>query len=223
MDDIPVPSSEAAMKAAVSLEEDLLSAKIPMVDEIADPGDTRTCAQDFVAVAEAYRCAGLLELYRVFPLLLQKRLGTDQRSWADDLTFDSFTAPPFHKTSETNHFAFLSSLALHIIDLLVSIPPTSGTCFLQLILLVIASAELRFSANLDYFDLDANDVKVAEAREFVMSRLQEFARRLPAKPISKMIDLIAEVWRRVDVSDATSSDNFWIDVMIENRWQTIMG
>jgi hypothetical protein len=204
---------------AATLEEDLLAAEYPLGDELADFGDERTSKQDFVAMAEAYRCAGLLELYRVFPSILRKRLGTDRSSWLESVDFECPT-PRFETPYEdTDTKLWLNSLAMHILDTIDSVPTSSGTVSIQKVLLVAAASELRFVTSVDYFDVYANDAKVLKAREFAIKRLQEYAMRLPAKPIRKMIELITEVWRRQDSGD----DAFWIDVMDEKSWQTVLG
>jgi hypothetical protein len=201
---------------AASLEEDLLAAEYPSADELADLGDDRTSKQDFVSMAEAYRCSGLLELYRVFPSILRKRLGN---SWTANVDFD-FPEPRFEtRYEDTDTKLWLNSLAMHILDIIHSIPTSSGIISIQQILIVTAASELRFVSSVDYFDVYANDVKVLQAREFAVKRLQDHALRLPAKPLRKQIELIQEVWRRQDNGD----DAFWIDVMDANGWQTIMG
>lgn len=200
---------------AATLEEDLLEVEFPAVDEIADLGDERTSKQDFVTMANAYRCAGLLELYRVFPSILRKRLGAARKA---DVGFE-FPSPRFETPyEETDIKLWLNSLAMHILELIDSIPTTSGTICTQQILLVTAASELRFVSSVDYFDVFANDVKVVKAREFVIHRLQEHALRLPAKPVRKQIDLVKEIWCRQDNSDV----DLWIDVIDDNTWQTLM-
>ncbi|KAF2105685.1 C6 zinc finger domain-containing protein [Lophiotrema nucula] len=205
---------------AASLEEDLLAAEYPMADELADPGDERTPKHDFIVIAEAYRCAGLLELYRVFPSVLRKRLGTDRFTWTDNVEFE-FPTPRFETPYEdTDTKLWINSLALHILTALETLPSSSGTCCLQPILLVAAASELKNVSSVDYFDIYANDTKVQHARAFVDQRLHQYALRLPAKPIRKCIELVKEVWRRLD---SGQDGCFWVDVMVEKGWHTVMG
>jgi hypothetical protein len=208
------------LDAASSLEEDVLAVEYPSEDELCDPGDERTSKRDFIVMAEAYRCASLLELYRVFPSLLRQRFELDNHfSWADKA--NSQVPPPRYGTQyeDTDTKLSITSLAIHILDSLASLPSSSGTCFLQLILLVAAASELTFVSSIDYFDVYANDTKVLQAREFADRRLHEYALRLPGKPVRKMIDLVREVWWRLD----GGGDAFWIDVMVEKGWHTVMG
>jgi hypothetical protein len=53
-----------------------------------------------------------------------------------------------------------------------------------------------------------------------MTRLEELSTRLPSKPVFMIIKLVKEVWRRFDIGD---SSVFWLDVMHENGWQTVIG
>ncbi|KAL1611891.1 hypothetical protein SLS60_000113 [Paraconiothyrium brasiliense] len=202
---------------AATLEEDLLAAEYPSTDEIADLDDEQTSKQDFVAVAEAYRCAGLLEIYRVFPSILRKRLGAQNANSGELVDFKSFPMPRFETSYEdTDTKLWLNSLAMHILDLIDSIPSSSGTICIQHILIVSAASELRFVSSVDFFDVYANDTKVCQSREFAVKRLQEYSRRLPAKPFRKMIDLVKEVWRRQDNGDNV----FWVDVIDEQGYKS---
>ncbi|KAF2819865.1 hypothetical protein CC86DRAFT_361233 [Ophiobolus disseminans] len=202
---------------AASLEEDLLALEYPIADELADTGDVRTPKQDFIDIAEAYRCAGLLELYRVFPSILRKRLGNDKRG-ASNVNFH-FPMPRYETLYEdTDIKLWLNSLAMHILRSIESISSSSGTFCIQPLLLVIAASELKFVSSVDFFDVHANDSRVLSSRDFVMKRLQEFALRLPNKPLRQMIKLIKETWRQAD----DGQDAFWIDIMNENGWHTVM-
>lgn len=208
---------ENALNAA-SLEEDLLALEYPTADEIADTGDERTPKHEFIVIAEAYRCAGLLELYRVFPSILRKRLGKDKSSASDNVDFH-FPMPRFETPYEdTDTKLWLNSLAMHILRSLESLPSSSGTFCIQPMLLVIAASELKFVSSVDFFDVHANDSKILSSRDFVIRRLQEFALRLPNKPVRQMIQLIKETWRQSD----EGLDAFWIDIMNEKGWHTIM-
>ncbi|KAF2003821.1 hypothetical protein P154DRAFT_486003 [Amniculicola lignicola CBS 123094] len=216
---IDMRRSQENLLNAATLEEDLLAAEYPLAEELADPGDERTSKDDFVVIAEAYRCAGLLELYRVFPSILRKRLGTDKFTWTDNVDFE-FPTPRFETPYEdTDTKLWINSLAMHILETLEGLPSSSGTCCLQPILILTAASELKFVSSVDYFDIYANDVKVLRARDFVDKRLHEYALRLPAKPQKQVILLVKEVWRRLD----EGQDTFWMDVMIEKGWHTVMG
>lgn len=207
---------------ATLLEEQLLSSDLPAAADLIDPGDAHTSRRDFVQLGEAYRCGALLEIYRVYPRILKRRLGADSasRGWEKTGICSLTPSTPGTAREDTDLRIWLNSLALHVIGLLEELPHSSGTCSTQPILLVAAAGELRLVSSLDYFDLHANNEKVRHARAFVRERLREFAKRLPSKPLMRMMQLVEEVWRRLDAGE---SDVFWLDVMWEKGWQTVMG
>ncbi|KAH6878035.1 C6 zinc finger domain-containing protein [Alternaria rosae] len=206
------------LQNAASLEEDLLAVDYPSVDQVIDTGDERTPKEHFVTIAEAYRLSGLLEIYRVFPSILRKRLSSGKTKGSENIEF-AFPTPRFETVYEaTDIKLWLNSLAMHIIRSLESLPSSSGTFCIQPLLLVVTASELKFVSSIDFFDVQANDAEVVAAREFVIRRLQEFALRLPNKPLRKMIQLIKETWRQSD----EGQDAFWIDVMNDKGYHTIM-
>lgn len=203
---------------ATSLEEDLLAVEYPSVDEIADTGDDRTPKEHFTILAEAYRCAGLLELYRVFPTILRKRLGSNKLPVSDNVDF-RFPMPRFETPYEDADMKlWLNSLAMHILQMIESLPASSGTFCIQQLVITVAASELKFVSSVDFFDVHANDSKVLQAREKVVRRLEVYAHRLPGKPLRRLITLIKETWRQSD----EGNDAFWIDIMNEKGWHTVM-
>lgn len=258
-------ASQRRFTLAQALEEELLAIEPPNSDSLVDVGDEKTSKRDFLIIAEATRCAALLDLYRIFSELLSKRLGPEpptsdpSPSTSSFEEFSAFSWPfdtetvypgnPDENTSTTpkSNIAFLNSLATHILALIETLTPQSGTRFLQLMLIVIAASELRFTSsaapygvNLDFFDPSSDDAKVAHARAFAEQRLEEHARRLPAKPVRRMMEIVREVWRQFDealgVEDAElgiglemgagiggGQGVFWLDVVLDRGWETVMG
>ncbi|ESZ91719.1 hypothetical protein SBOR_7899 [Sclerotinia borealis F-4128] len=214
------PSIEWANKARL-LEEQILAVNLPSETELIDAGDDNTPVGQYILLAEAYRCAALLEIYRVFPTIYLNRQPDSQ---------EIVSLTPSHSAEE-----FLISLALHIISLLGKIPPTSGTRCLQPIVMIVAASELRFSpASMDTFSMDASldsspyeysghghgsassgtvmlnsitdfEVDIAAARRFIVTRFQDFKLSLPAKPMTKALILIEETWARADLGQEV----FW--------------
>ena len=209
------------ISAAQDLEEELLSICLPSADDLVDVQDERTSKHDFISIAEATKCSALLEIYRVFPEILASRLGAPSSGVSNSTFFDFGSDPSLGL--DVGNTAWLTSLATHILNLLATVPTSSGTRPLQLILLVTSAAELRLkSAAVSSPGLSAStayDVEVAQARGFAMTRLNELASRLPSKPVLRIIELVREVWRRSDIGE----DVFWMDVMTANGWETIMG
>jgi len=212
---------DTVVAAAQGLEEELLSICLPGPEDLVDVQDEKTLKADFINVAEATKCAALLEIYCTFPQILTSRLG-GSATGNSSTTFLNLESTYTADTHPSNT-SWLTSLANHILDLLTSVPSTSGTRPLQLIPLVISSAELRLTESIvsstGISTSTSYDLEVARARGFAMTRLNELASRLPSKPVIRIIELIREVWRRNDAGE----DVFWVDVMIANGWETIMG
>ncbi|EKV15768.1 hypothetical protein PDIG_23810 [Penicillium digitatum PHI26] len=71
-----ITRAKLAIEKARELEERLLGLAHPSEAEIVSPGDDDTPVWHLLTMAEAYRCVGLLQLYRIFPDLLHNRLPT---------------------------------------------------------------------------------------------------------------------------------------------------
>src|SRR5699024_11676564 len=63
-------------------------------------------------------------------------------------------------------------------------------------------------------------VEVLRTRKFVLGRLTSYLHVLPPKPIHVCLQLVKEVWRRMDAGER---DVYWMDVMMERGWETTMG
>lgn len=216
------------ISAATAFEEELLGIRWPAVDDLIDVQDQSTGKLDFIMVAEATRCSALLEIYRVFPNILCNRMlgltGNASTTGTSSQFFFPFCGTHLHPDPH-DPTAWLTSLARHILlDLIGNVPPTSNTRPLQLLIIVTAAAELRLSGSAvspsGLNDEVPYDMDVARARDLAMTRLDQLSARLPSKPVFILIKLVKEVWRRFDIGD---SEVFWLDVMHENGWQTVMG
>ncbi|KAJ6111537.1 hypothetical protein N7523_007598 [Penicillium sp. IBT 18751x] len=194
--------------SVTSLEEDLLSASIPTEDQIAEVYDNLTSKSDFVIFAEATRCAALLQVYRVFPDVLRRRIG------AGTLNLESYLGIIELNVGSNMIDSWLVGLAMHVLNLLASIPAYSGVRCVQLLPLATAAFELRIAPGTSY-----SDVEIARFRNFVMGRLHLLGARLPLKPFSRTMQVLQEVWRRNDRGD----DAFWLNVMMEKNWETFLG
>lgn len=222
---IPTGVEERAsdLAKAFDLEAKLLRSTPPSSESITCSGDAETQQRDFIVLAEATRDCGLLELYRIFPEVLQRRMHTDAA-----VGFEFFGNPP----PAPDPTAWLTASAIRILRNLESIPNTSRVRAHQLLLLLIAAAELRFSQHTDTdtsnFD---QDMQVHWARRFARARLLALSVQLPAQPVLAMIELLAETWRRMDTPAAGQRQRqrwrresvFWMDVMVEKGLHTIMG
>lgn len=235
--DIPSTLDSSNLRLAHGLENDLLAVSLPSIEELVDPGDPYTEKQHLITIAEATRCAGLLELYRVFPKLLESRLrcvdngilSSSNANWLNWSTPGFPSMPDSTTHLHSNEQIWLTCLAIHLLHLLEMLPATSGIRPQQLLLLLIGGAELRFmgmhATDANVNDLLDIDLQVGHARDFAKARLGQLAIQLPNQPVQRIIDVITEVWNWFDnYTDSEDADIFWLDsVMVRNGWQTMFG
>lgn len=217
----------AELATARHLERRLLACQHPDEHDIVDTEDAATPQWHITTMAELHRYAGLLQLYRVFPDVLSERLNSQES--LTQLT------DPSHCATASNRDEWLSSFAMEALRLLETIGPESGTKDFQPFLLVAFASELlcetsRHGALMDtindasLLDNDDNSIttgfaEVALKRKFVLDRLTSFLRVIPPKPIRVCLDIVQETWRRIDEG---KRDVYWLDVVIEKGWETIM-
>ncbi|RDW87969.1 hypothetical protein BP6252_00001 [Coleophoma cylindrospora] len=241
--------SKAAIRAAVQemetaseLEQGLLSLVFPDPSQIASSGDSEATPNDFILVAESFKCAGLLLLYRTFPDLLGTRLQTVFTS----VTMESNANTIYEKQR------WLTSFAIHTLELLEATSSTGGIPSIQslqpIILLPIA-CELRFpprshtvasktdasSSGLSHYlnvllelspegDEVANQDKdheaVLSARKRIQKRITIVTNSLPAVTSQRLVSIIIETQKRMDNGD---ENVFWVDVMLERGWYAMFG
>ncbi|KAJ5788351.1 Aflatoxin biosynthesis regulatory protein [Penicillium paradoxum] len=147
---------------------------------------------------------------------------------------------------ETLSNNWLTEFAVTTLSRLKTIPLESRTRCLQPFLLVASCSELRLprlsNTNAgsqpqngeDYMSGDDTNnanrnptptismeaIEVSRTRKFILGRLTSFLHVLPPKPIHVCLNLVNEVWRRLDAGE---EDAYWVDVMIEKGWETTMG
>lgn len=213
---------------AENLEEKILFTGFSFYCGPVDIGDTNTPPSHFLTLAEAYRCAAILQIYHVFPDILEERLHKNET--ADDenpipalflLLFPAPTGWCSPLAEDMRH-----TLALHIVSLLDQLPLTSGTKVMQPVILASISSDLVFSSGLVLGasanaipSLNTLDVEIAQARRKVKMRLTELILILPKLPMQRIVDLVYETWDRAD----SGLDEFWLDVMLDMNLETIMG
>ena len=138
--------SNAAIRKAEQLHSDLCAVQLPQESVIVDSGDDLTPANHLVRIAEAYRCTGLLQLYRNFPDLLSPFTSTLEGELQDG----GFSGV---SDSEKMADAWLVCLALHILDLIQDVPLSSRTRSIQPLLLVSICSDLKLG-NFSYVFAD---------------------------------------------------------------------
>ncbi|ODM24197.1 hypothetical protein SI65_02093 [Aspergillus cristatus] len=265
-----ISQAQRAIDQAQQLEERLLRLAHPTEAEIISPGDDDTPVWHLLTMAEAYRCTGLIQLYRVFPDLLRCRLPLPNTSTTDpdrdpflsdqilgnDCNLDGFEFPWLDtnspkrtptppapgtthkiKAADSYYNAWLTEFTLTTLSRLKTIPMESRTRCVQPFLFVASSSELRLpSVPMDESNTNPNpntstqdnnneenvshSVEVLRTRKFLLGRLTSYLHVLPPKPIHVCLQLVKEVWRRMDVGER---DVYWMDVMMERGWETTMG
>jgi hypothetical protein len=193
-----------------------------------DLGDTNTPPSHFLTLAEAYRCTALLQIYHVFPDILEERLHNNENSETENLIPALFLLlfPMATEWSSRSVEDTRRTLALHIVSLLAQLPTTSGTNVMQPIVLACISSDLVFSSE-SVLGATANaipslstmDVEIAQARRKVKTRLSELNLILPKLPMQRISNMIHETWDRAD----SGLEEFWLDVMLDLNLETIMG
>ncbi|KAJ9270584.1 transcriptional regulator family: Fungal Specific TF [Paecilomyces variotii] len=241
-----ITQAQLAIERARELEEKLLNLAHPGEAEIVSPGDFDTPVWHLLTMAEVYRCTGLIQLYRVFPDLLRRRIPSSRDSPAadrqgtpfsqldavhmlDDLLLDEDSNPNNTSTelSDTVRDNWLTTFAITTLSRLKTIPLESRTRCLQPFLLVASCSELRLppvsttsSSEDAAVEISSHAIDVSRTRKFILSRLSCFLHVLPPKPIQVCLNLVQETWNRMDAGE---TGVYWMDVMIENGWETTMG
>ncbi|KAF4760725.1 hypothetical protein N7455_002853 [Penicillium solitum] len=193
-----------------------------------DIGDTNTPPSHFLTLAEAYRCTALLQIYHVFPDILEERLRSNQTADGENpipalflLLFPMAVEWSSCSVEDTRH-----TLALHVVSLLEQLPSTSGTKVMQPIILACISSDLVFSSGSVLGatenaipSLNTLDVEIAQARRKVKMRMSELILILPKLPMQRIYNVVHETWDRAD----SGLEEFWLDVMLDLNLETIMG
>ncbi|CAD0107135.1 unnamed protein product [Aureobasidium uvarum] len=188
-----IENIRALICEAKSLEVMILNQSVPGPEDIEDPNDEATPIEHLVKIAECHRNAALLQLYRVFPDVLRRRLGLDETSISTE--------------------GFLLRLALRILDTLTTIPTRSGTTPFQTVLLLAMSSELRFAGDFTNMDQAAHNIRIARAREWTLIRLSEAQRRIPGQRMYNLLRKVRQMWAQLDVAGPYDIV-FWLDFMM---------
>ncbi|KAF2649443.1 hypothetical protein K491DRAFT_579973, partial [Lophiostoma macrostomum CBS 122681] len=191
------------------LQRTLLSHK----SSFEETGDPSSSCTDLHTITEAYQCAGLLQLYRVFPDLLQERY----QPWETTQIFQPETTCKILTCEERE--MWLTKFALRIIDLVKRTSLESHTRCVQPFLFVVTSSELRLAQQANAVP-DAHAIEVAHARKFIKMRLSAYSHILPLRKVQKMQDLVNMVFTALDDGD---HDVYWMDIARRRGLETMMG
>lgn len=205
------PSLKSEARWAEALEEYLFTLDFPTAEEISDFGDSNTSKSDLIRIAEAFRFFGLIELYALYPDLLSGRLQAPDPFG----TLGIETHPTIGDQAE-EHKCWLTHIALHMIDTIKAIPISSGASRNQVAILVAVSSHLRLVDG----DVGSDSDQILSARYFVESSLLNMARKYAQRPAAQAIDVVKEVWARLD---SGSPGEHWMAVAHEKRWLSFLG
>ncbi|KAB5581136.1 fungal-specific transcription factor domain-containing protein [Coniochaeta sp. 2T2.1] len=117
----------ADYQEAAIIEEVLLAIELPQLPLVEDATEEAALKRHIHDAAEAYRLSSLLQLYQTFPSLIARRLPGQ---------VDANGFVPYS--------GWLSPLALHITNILRSIPPSSSMRCLQPLICLCAGTGLRY-------------------------------------------------------------------------------
>ncbi|KAI4739400.1 hypothetical protein E4T50_10149 [Aureobasidium sp. EXF-12298] len=218
---------QSLMEEAAILEERVYTQAIPSIDDIEDPKDPLTPLEHLVKMAECNHQTALLQIYRVFPDVLVKRLRNS--AGQDEM-------PVTDSTMERHCL----SMAMHIIDTLSSIPNSSSTTPFQTVLLLSTSSELGLRSgspsiisgsppgtslldnlatacelplSMDPDELERN-LRISGAREFVVKRLYESQQFIPGDRLPKLLNIVQKVWALLD-DNQRQETIYWYDVVMQ--------
>lgn len=184
---------QTLISEAIMLEAMILTQNIPEAKDIEDPNDEATPIEHLFKIAECHRNAALLQLYRVFPDVLRRRLTSNDTGIMTD--------------------RFLLSLALRILDALRSIPVQSGTTPFQTVLLLALSSELKFDGDFGDNDEVSHIIKIVSAREWTLERLSEAQKSIPGQRLYNLIGRVRQMWTQLDAAGPREVV-YWLDFMM---------
>jgi hypothetical protein len=211
------------IREARCLEKRLLAYTPADTSKIQDTGDPRTTLGHLAKIDEAYRCVGLLQIYRVFSDLLAERYNP----WDANHIYSA--RPPSKAPSKAEKDYWLTNLALYTLELLRDIPFESRSRCIQPLILVAISSELRrmpqdvtllATADEESRHEGQSIIELAQARNFVKSRLSAYADVLPLRKVSNILELVTSIWSALDEGEL---DVYWLDICTRKQLNTLIG
>ncbi|KAH7320661.1 hypothetical protein B0I35DRAFT_450417 [Stachybotrys elegans] len=206
---------KSALRQARYLEMRLTEHRTLDLSQVKELGDRRTTLDHLQLIDEAYRCTGLLQLYRVFPDLLRLRYAP----WSKENLL--LPGPAVKTPTAEERQEWLTKLAVHTLDILRDIPFESHTRSVQPFIMVALSGELK------YTDLGPDgtpvacpaSIEVMTARKFIYSRLVAYSHIFPIRKTQVILELITHIWSQADAGH----DVYWADVAHGRNLGTMMG
>ncbi|KAJ5811782.1 hypothetical protein N7474_008083 [Penicillium riverlandense] len=219
---------------AAELELKVLRYTSPTRNRIEDPGDSLTTIRHLECLAQIYRLTILLQLYITFPDLLRKK---------QDVTAPSL-AMPLQPHKDTPMEVTIA-LAVSILNVISSVPESSGIKVLFTLPLLIAGSALQDVRKLNHeynstehpecpeiideiMSLHCGDLMLLHWRSLVRHKLKSLHDLIGLDPILRAIQILEAVWLRADLlmpADENKEASFihWMDVMAEERLESVFG
>ncbi|KAE8143792.1 hypothetical protein BDV38DRAFT_266931 [Aspergillus pseudotamarii] len=228
-------SHEQSTKAG-ELEEKVLHYSPPISSRIGDADDRFTPVSHFQCLAQIYRFSVLVQLYLTFPNLLDK----------SNTTMSTLDTEPSYGTIQRSPNETVVGLAVNILNLISSVPESSGIKVLLTVPLIIAGSALQkvqghnkdigiphhtttFSIEQEILSLHCSDSMILHWRSLVRHKLKVLHECIGLDPILRASQILEAVWIRSDltVSNRTNASTqvliHWLDVMVEERLESIFG
>ncbi|KEF59931.1 uncharacterized protein A1O9_04779 [Exophiala aquamarina CBS 119918] len=133
---------QKAMSTCERLEHTLIHWALLAEHEILDPGTSSTPISHFLAVSQAYRLTGLIQIYRTFPDIHLSRLKSGESVPA----FEEVTLPTADDADNIPDWMpnqWLRELSMYVVDVLMAVPFESYTRSIQAFLYVALSSEMK--------------------------------------------------------------------------------
>lgn len=198
---------------AADLEQHAFTQAVPNVQQIEDPGDPATPVEHLVKMAECHHETALLQLYRVFPDLLIRRLALDLADGCEGSAQDVDQLLEKHCHAK----------AMHILETLSSIPDSSSTTPFQTILLLSTSSELKIDTRQEIHDFGLTvappasgfleNSRTMDMRQFVVKRLSS-QHPIPGDRLPRLLRVVRKIWSLLDCS-GKSEMAYWFDVVMQ--------
>lgn len=207
----------------------------------ADPQDPHTTIDEILTVGEAYRCAGLLQLYTTFPQLLLRHVQNPPsiRARLSGTKVSPGTGAISLKSSgrfTPLQYNWLRALAFHIVKILETVPATSGTRVIQGLVVLIAASWLvdpmreepsnsgirsnRVSFEHPYLPLMESSASKERWREVIRSGLRLHNAYVGLEQVSRVLEIVEQIWRLDDLGGRKCD---WMVVVASRGLQTLYG
>jgi len=228
---------DVAKKKARISEQELLDLGVFESENFHDPQDPKTTVEEILSVREAYRLAGLLQLYDTFPYLLHHY--SQPSPSPETPSPESESLEQTHSPAQHN---FLLALAIHILRILATIPPSSGTRVLQGLPALIAATWLvdPHPSTADIFDHSQlhlttppfppfpSDESTASQKQYWRDRVRDGLRKhdeyVGLQQVSRVLNIVEEVWRLDDSRSQGGGEKCkWMVFVARKGLQTLYG